>query len=136
MKLILLLLFLPIFAAAQQDFDYALYTRHSESALIRNKDSSLFPLLTERRIVKEGSKLTITPLMNTGNTRQFTIQFQGFDFGKAPLPNNRFFFGDAEIVSFHYATEDQKYYIKIWPTVPLVEFYILGTGGELYERFY
>lgn len=135
MKLLFLSLFLPLFTSAQQDFDYALYTRHAQCPLFLEKDSSMTELMLERRIVKEGSRLTITPCMNTANTMEYTIQFQGFHTAKPRPPINRFFFGDTEMLAFEYATEDQKYFISIWPEVPLVEIHEFNTG-KLYNRYY
>jgi len=133
MKFLLPLLFLPFAAFAQQDFDYALYTRHSQCSLFKSKDSIEIELLLERRIVKEGSHLKIVPLMNTGNTVEYGIQFQGCSFGN--IPRNRYVFNGDQIVCFNYATEDMKYRISIWPTIPLVEIHEAGTG-KLYTNYY
>jgi hypothetical protein len=135
MKLLLPLLLLSVSVSAQQDFDYALYTRHSQCPVFLNKDSSMVELSLERRIVKEGSRLTISPCMNTGNTQEYHIHFEGFSTHPAREPMNKFFWHDSDMTALEYSTEDLKFNITIWPLVPLLEIHEFGSG-KLYDRYY
>ncbi len=130
---VLLFLLLPLMASAQQDFDYTVYTRHSQCPIFLNPDSSLVELLLERRIVKDGSHLTIIPCMNTGNTMEYEMEYQGNHFGKTPIHIG--ILSEIEMMSFEYATRDLKYNISIWPTIPLVEIHEFKSG-KLYDRYY
>ena len=131
---VLLFLLLPLFSLAQQDFDYTLYTRHSQCPVFLNPDSSMTELSIERRIVKEGSDLRIIPCSNTGNADQYILHFEGFQFDSIP-PINRFFFGNERMLFFDYVTDDMKYRIKIIPDIPLVDIYEFKSG-KLYDRYY
>lgn len=129
----LLLLLLPLGAFAQQDFDYAIYTRHEKNSLLMAGDS-LVILSVERRIVKEGSHLEIIPCSNTGEAQDYKIEFQGFHF--APLSDSlQTIFGGTEMMSLVYLSGDQKYRINIWPMIPLLEIHDSRTG-ILYDRYY
>lgn len=130
----LLFFLLPLTASAQQDFDYTLYTRHSQFAGILNKDSSMMALAVERRIVKEESRLFIVPCMNTGNAQEYKIQYLGVRFEKLSdsLP---VLSAGKEMTSFEYITEDKKYTLSIWPTIPLLEIHD-ANSGKLYGRYY
>lgn len=135
MKLLFLLLLLPFGASAQQDFDYAIYTRHSQHGAILIRDSALAELSIERRIIKEGIRLTIASCQNPGNATEFKIHFEGFGLNKIVPRNANTFFGGQHMESLEYVTDDQKYSISIWPTIPLVEIHETKTG-KLYARYY
>jgi hypothetical protein len=133
MKLLLFLL-LPLGALAQQDFDYALYTRHELIPGIVAVDSFPIDMHVERRIVKDGAHLQIIPCSNTGEALEYRIDFQGFHFGKLS-DSIQNIFGGTETMSLEYLSGDQKYRISIWPMIPLVEIHDV-LSGKLYDRYY
>lgn len=130
----LLMLLLPTVALAQQDFDYVLNTRHRQMTLIKDSDSSMVVLSSYRRIVKQGARLTVTSTDNTADEQEFRIEFYGVHFGPVPKDANSLLSG-SETMSFQYLTEDKKFRISVWPTIPIVEFYVVATY-KLFERYY
>lgn len=131
---ILFFLFLPVFCVAQQDFDYKLYTRHSECPVILSADDTTMEELTiERHIIKDGIHLSIIPCNSTGNALEYEMEYQGNHFGKTPQHSG--LMAEAYMMSFEYVTHDLKYSISIWPTIPVVEIHELSTG-KLLGRYY
>lgn len=118
MKIFIILIFICIHFSvySQQDFDYTLYTRHCVVSNLMKKDSSLEELLLERQIIKQNNVLKIVSLSNTGNTQEYKINFQGFQWGDYFRNKDD---KDTSEMFFLYSTPDDLI-IEINPIKPLV----------------
>lgn len=133
---VLFLLLLPVFALAQRDFDYALYTSHARMRGLVKGDSSLVVLSLERRIVKEANHLQIINLGNTADVQEYQLQHYGSSTGSLPLAENvPLIFDVTHIPSLEYESTDGAIRFTIWPIIPLLVLSDPKTG-KVFAQYY